>query len=168
MRVLLSFSFLLMLFFSCKEKNSINKNPLSKSERLDSILLKPLSCDYTKGEVFLGKHKFYKSYILLENLHYTNKPDSLIRYSTLNGDVFEIFKNSKKCRIQYLRFRSRGLLLNNGILLGMSYFDLKELLPLDSLAKFHSTFEDGYNTIDLRLDRNNKELKEVIYTAILD
>ncbi len=181
------------LFSSCNKKtmshssNEGKSSILSKEERLGLFCESPLNVNTNVFKQKINNIEFYKSYILIENLHvnkeyelnkdnyvtigavnFNANKDSIIRIAS-NSDVIEILKNKFTERTIYMRINSKDINLNCGIYLGMSLDQFVELMPLKVDEYYVASFESE-ESLELKFifDKEKKHLKEILYRLIIE
>jgi len=163
----------LTVFFSCVEKdNNVHNDSsdinISKQSRLDSLLKSPVIVNSSQKRQRMDGIDFFKSYMLAENTHSQYFQDSIIRYSSLDGDVVELLKNKHQEEIVYLRFKSEKLKLRYGIYIGMSmdHFFLK--MPKQEIKDNTIVYDSEYSSLKFSFDIRKAKLSQVFYTHYMD
>lgn len=166
----------IFLFFvvivSCKKVTNYteNKEKISKEERLDLFLETPLLLNSDLDVIKISSTKFKKSYSTLENVHFTRQLDTIIRYSSKNKDVIELYKSNMVEHIIYLKLHSNGIQLSNGVFIGMSIKEFSNLFPLELNQQNIAIYQnvDDYFEVKFFFDKEKETLSEIEYIAITD
>ena len=112
--------------------------------------------------------EFFKSYLLTENMHSQYFQDSIIRYSSLDGDVVELLKNKHQEEVVYLRFKSEKLNLRYGIYIGMSMDDFFLKMPKQEIKDNAIVYDSEYSSFKFSFDIRKAKLSQVFYTHYMD
>lgn len=172
-KYLFSVLFFATLFFSCADKNKTAKSQsidpmLSKQARLDSLFESPIIIDSRLKKENIDGVKFFKSYILSENIHFQYDPDSIIRFSSQKDDVVELLKNKYQEKIIFLRFTSNTISLRYGVHIGMSVDDFFSLMPEQELVDNAVIYDSDDVSIKFYFDTKTNTLKNVHYYRFID
>jgi len=162
------------------EKNNLRGNfskkqkvVLTKEQRLELFLESPVTLNSNLKNLKINGITFNRGHFISSSVHdvfKTNeKLDTIIRFTSQNNDVIEILKNYYVEHIIYLKLSSKGIQLNGGIYLGMTYGEFYNFLPLkmnhDGLVFYRS--DDDFFEIMFYFD-GDKILREVNYYKNLD
>lgn len=163
----------LTISFSCVEKsNKENNNSseiiISKQSRLDSLLKSPVIIDSDQKRERIDGIDFFKSYILTENTHSQYFQDSIIRHSSLDGDIVELLKNKHQEKVMFLRFSSEKLNLRYGIYIGMSMDEFFLKMPEQEIQANTIIYDSEYSSLKFYFDLRKAKLKQVFYTHYMD
>lgn len=168
----LTFVFL-TICFSCVEKGNNEYNDsldinISKQSRLDSLLKSPVIINSSQKRQRMDGIEFFKSYLLTENMHSQYFQDSIIRYSSLDGDVVELLKNKHQEELMFLRFGSEKLNLRYGIYIGMSMDDFFLKMPKKEIEDNAIVYDSEYSSLKFSFDIKKAKLRQVFYTHYMD
>lgn len=163
----------LTIFSSCAEKSTNDNNnsleiTISKQSRLDSLFKSPVIINSSQKRESMNDIDFFKSYLLVENTHSQYFQDSIIRYSSLDGDVVELLKNKYQEKVIFLRFNSEMLNLRYGIYIGMSIDDFFLKMPKKEIQINNIIYDSEYSSLKFYFDIRENKLKQVFYTHYID
>lgn len=137
-------------------------------DRLDSLFECPIIINSELKKENIDGVKFFKSYILSENLHSQYYPDSIIRFSSQYDDVIEILKSKYQEKIIFIRFHSNNLSLKYDICIGMNIDDFFSLMPKQELVDNAVVYDSDYVSIKFYFDTKTNTLKNVHYYSFID
>ncbi|MGJ8591835.1 MAG: hypothetical protein ACSHXF_04770 [Aquaticitalea sp.] len=144
---------------------------VNKKNRLELLLNSPLEINCDLSYFNLKNIKFKKEIFTISNKHFREELDTIVRYTSLNNSIIEIYKNDLMDKIIYLESDENNFRLNYGLHIGMHKVELEKLLPLtideNNIARINdSIYEDFFNLI-LTFNKDNL-LTNINYVSYIE